>query len=66
MVRKSSSATLKPMGKTGSNKNIKGGKENEAGMDKEGQKRTLNVIMNALRTNERKKNREEVAKIVRK
>ena len=46
-VRKSSSATLKPMPKSGSGGQTKataGIKTREAPMDKEGQKRTLQVI----------------------
>lgn len=68
MIRKSSSATLKPLNRAGSSStNVKAaaGKET-AGMDEKGQKRTLKVIMNALRSDERNKKREEVKKIVRK
>lgn len=67
-VRKSSSATLKPLAKSSSGKS--NGKTaaaaNGPAMGKEDQRRTLMLITNALRGNERKKNREEVKKIVRK
>ena len=66
-VRKSSSATFKPLTKSGSG----GGKAAVAGkqpVDKENiqQKRILKVIQTALRTEERKKNKEEVKKVVKK
>ena len=68
-VRKSSSATLKPLGKSASSGQTKipqGKKEAGPPMDKENQKRTLQVIQNALRKEDRKKNREEVKKLVKK
>ena len=66
MIRKSSSATLKPLNKAESGTKLKAGGKEAPSMDEKGQKRTLKVIMNALRTQERNKNREEVGKIVRK
>ena len=67
VIRKSSSKTLKTLNKAGSNRNVKAdGKSEEASLDEKGQQRTLKVIMNALRTNERKKSREELKKVVRK
>lgn len=69
-VRKSSSATLKPLGKSGSGaqqtKAATGVKSREAPLDKETQKRTLAFIQKALWKDERKRQRDDVKKIVKK
>ena len=70
-IRKSSSATLKPLAKSGSGQQTKvsgGGKNSQASArnEKGDQKRILHIIQSSLRKEEKKKNQEEVKKTVKK
>lgn len=64
-LKQSSSATLKTLGKSGSGTSTKlSGKQNPPPVIVD-QNRTLKIIQKALRVDERKKNQEEIKKVVR-